>query len=78
MSEMFDGLRLDNAHSTELWVGEYMMRKGRKVNSNLIVFAELFTGDASIDAVYSKRLGLNGLVRESQQHYNAGYFVKYA
>jgi glycogen debranching enzyme len=29
MSRVFDGIRLDNAHSTELWVGEYLMSKAR-------------------------------------------------
>jgi glycogen debranching enzyme len=53
MAEIFDGLRLDNTHSTELWVGEYMMRKARKVKNNLIIFAELFTGDPTIDIIYT-------------------------
>ena len=66
MSLIFDGFRLDNAHSTELVIGEYLMRKARQVKNSLIVFAELFTGDSYIDKVYSSRLGLNCLVRETQ------------
>ena len=58
MAEIFDGFRLDNTHSTEIWVGEYMMRKARKVKNNLIVFAELFTGDATIDILFTKKLVL--------------------
>jgi len=40
------------------------MRCARNVNKNLLVFAELFTGDGEKDAIFSKRLGLNALVRE--------------
>jgi glycogen debranching enzyme len=44
LAETFQGLRLDNAHSTPQHVGEYMMKKAREVNENLLVFAELFAG----------------------------------
>jgi len=64
MAKVFHGFRLDNAHSTPLVVGEYLMRCARNVNKNLLVFAELFTGDGEKDALFSKRLGLNALVRE--------------
>lgn len=46
MAKIFHGLRLDNAHSTSLVAGEYMMRKAKKINQNLLIFAELFTGSA--------------------------------
>lgn len=64
MARVFHGFRLDNAHSTPLAVGEYFMRKARNVNKNLMVFAELFTGNGEKDAIFSKRLGLNALIRE--------------
>ncbi len=41
-----------------------MVRKARKVNKNLLVFAELFTGSADEDAKYVKKLGLDALLRE--------------
>jgi glycogen debranching enzyme len=63
-ASIFNGLRLDNAHATELAVGEYMVRKARKVNKNLLVFAELFTGSGDVDALYVKKLGIDALLRE--------------
>lgn len=64
MARVFHGFRLDNAHSTPLIVGEYFMRKSRNVNKNLMIFAELFTGDGEKDAIFCKRIGINALVRE--------------
>ena len=66
-AEIFDGLRLDNAHSTPIHVAEYLVRKGRKVNPNLYVFSELFTGSKEKDALYTKRIAVNALVREAIQ-----------
>lgn len=67
MAQVFHGFRLDNAHSTPLHVGEYLMRKARKVNSDLLIISELFTGSGEIDALFTKKIGLNGLVREAQR-----------
>lgn len=64
MASMFHGFRLDNAHSTPLVVGEYFMRKARNANKNLMIFAELFTGNGNKDAIFCKRIGINALVRE--------------
>jgi len=64
MSSVFDGIRLDNAHSTELWVGEYLINGARSIKPSLILFAELFTGDEGTDVEFTKRMGINALVRE--------------
>ena len=66
MAAIFKGFRLDNAHSTPLHVGHYLLRKARKVNNSLIVCSELFTGSEELDALYAKYLGFNFLVREAQ------------
>jgi glycogen debranching enzyme len=66
MAKVFDGFRLDNAHSTPLHLSKFMLQKARSVNPNLIVMAELFTNSAEADAEYSRQIGLNGLIRELQ------------
>ncbi len=55
MAHHFHGFRIDNAHGTPIFVGEYMMRKARKVRPNLVIFAELFANNAQVDALYVKR-----------------------
>ena len=67
MAEVSHGFRIDNAHTTPIHVAEYFIRKARKINPNLFVFCELFTGSKIKDAVYSKRIGVNALIREASQ-----------
>lgn len=74
LAEMFNGFRIDNAHSTPLHVGEYFLRKAREVNPNLHVFCELFCGAGDIDAKYVKNLGANALVKEAH-HVIYSYFL---
>ncbi|CAD8185334.1 unnamed protein product [Paramecium octaurelia] len=73
MARIFAGLRLDNAHSTPMIVGEYMMRKARKANPNILVFAELFTGSPEKDSIFTKTMGINCLVRETNRCHDAGH-----
>jgi glycogen debranching enzyme len=64
MAMIFDGFRLDNAHSTPIHVANYMLQVARSVNSNLFIMAELFTSSAELDSMFVKRLNINGLIRE--------------
>ena len=50
MARIFDGFRLDNAHSTPVHVCQYLLNVARNQNDKLFVMAELFTNSAEIDA----------------------------
>ena len=65
LASVFQGIRIDNCHSTPLHVLEYYLTIARSINPNLYVFAELFTNDHVVDAMFARRTGLNALIRES-------------
>lgn len=66
LASIFDGFRLDNAHSTPIHVCYYLLQVARSVNPNLYVMAELFTSSAEADATFVRKLNINGLIRELQ------------
>ena len=70
MAKMFNGFRLDNAHSTPIFVAEYLAQKAREVNPDLIIMAELFTKKEK-EISFVNRIGINLLIRELIWCYDA-------
>ena len=71
MAKIFNGFRLDNAHSTPIYVAEYLAQQARKVNPDLLIIAELFTTKEN-EINFVNRIGINLLIRELIWCSNAG------
>jgi glycogen debranching enzyme len=63
MAQYFDGFRMDNLHGTQINVARYLIKEARKVNPNIIVFAELFTSCDEETAFFVKQIGINSVLK---------------
>ena len=71
MGHMFDAIRIDNCHSTPLHVANFFLKEIRKINPNIYIFAELFTGSPKLDEHFVTTLGIDSLIREAMHSYDA-------
>lgn len=67
MAKHFNAFRIDNCHSTPSHVAEHMLDSARLVRHDLVVAAELFSGNEDIDFLYCQKLGISFLIREAMQ-----------
>lgn len=76
MARYFDGFRMDNLHGTQISVARYMIKEARRVNPNLMVFAELFTSSDEETAVFVKQIGINSVLKEAQHMLSGEAFIR--
>lgn len=53
MAKQFQGLRIDNAHSTDESLLQACLYNARKINNSLLVMLEVFTGSQDRDSYFT-------------------------
>lgn len=61
---VFDGLRIDNAHSTDPELLRHLLCRARRAKPELFVLLECFLGDEDAEARFLQDVGGNTLVKE--------------
>ena len=64
MAKLFNGLRIDNAHSTDKEVLRYCIQRARRANPDLLILCEVFTGSATSDSEFVQNVGADMRVVE--------------
>ncbi len=66
-AELFDGIRIDNAHTTPLHVAKHMIDVARKVRPDVYVVAELFADSDAKKRDYLSETGAHAVVLEAMR-----------
>lgn len=75
MAKNFEGFRMDNLHGTQRHVAKFMIQEARRVNPDLIVFAELFTDTEEEKAMFVREIGINSTLKEGQHMLSGESFM---
>lgn len=73
---LFDGFRIDNAHTTPRHVAKHLLQRARLVRPDLYVVAELFTGSNEQNLGYASEVGVHSIVLEAMRAWDIGELTR--